>query len=114
MQTSRSAVKFNKVDLQTLIDGTKIFWLHDNIREETIDNANPTTGEPDPVTIWVCDECVLTGVYAQPYTEEYVEQHFNEIWVLADSLETPLAKRCTNLENAVNDLTQMMTMTLSE
>lgn len=100
MVTSYSELEFNPVDVVELVDGTKIFRLHSNIRQETVVWPG-AEGEAEERTQWVCDEVTLVA----DYTKEYIEENFDDVWVQAQSIDTPLAERVTYLESMVDDLT---------
>lgn len=103
MVTSYSALEFNPVDEVVLVDGTHIFRLHSNIRQETTVMPG-AEGEAEEVTQWVCDEVTLVA----DYTKSYVEENFDDVWVQAQSADTPLNERVSDLETMVDELSGLI------
>ena len=111
MVTSYSTVQYNSVDVYVLKDGTRRVLLHDNIRSEEVTSESEEESRTE--TMWVCDEAELVTSDSK-YTKQYVESHFDEVWVLAETQSTPVEKRLEEVESIVDTLVNVTMTSLSK
>ena len=110
MNVSYSTEKPNRVEIRFLIGGTRRILLHDNIRQEEI---QPDIESDSTETMWACDESEFV-TSDHKYTKEYVEENFDEVWVLSESKSTPLEERIRELEHVVSDLSELSISLMNE
>ena len=112
MVTSYSTIKYNPVDVYVLYGGIRRVLLHDNIRQ--VEMQVERDGGTESATMWVCDEVEFVTSDSK-HTKEYVESHFDEVWVLAETQSTSIEKRLEEVESIVSTLVNVtMTSLLKE
>ncbi len=82
-----------------LKDGSADVWLHDNIEAEEIEP--PADAEsPEPGMRYTADEVY----FKTRHTREYVEEHFDALWVEAEKAEQPITERLNEVEELLGTL----------
>lgn len=97
-------------------DGSADVWLRENIESEEIysdvgvEDAEGTKAHPGAITVYSADEVH----FKTRHTREYIEEHFDEMWVAAAKAEKPLENRVAELEDQLGAAIDVLLMMSEE
>lgn len=72
-------------------DGSAEVWLHENI-EETVEER---PDEEETLVLYTADETH----FITRHSRQYIEDHFDELWIAAERADQPLSERIAELED---------------
>lgn len=87
-------------------DGFAEVWLHENI-EETVEER---PDEEEPLALYTADETR----FITRHSRQYVEDHFDELWIAAEKDSQPLSERITELEDQLGAAIDVLLMMSEE